>query len=529
MTLKLDSIGKKLFWAVGLPALLVALAGVGLLWEWTADAVRGQAANEGAALAQVREVFQTALIALIGFGGVIALAVGVALHFMLARPLGKLSGTMRSAEEGNFLVRAPVNSADEIGSLGQAFNQMLARITSLEADEIDTHRDLEAAHEQIALKKQLEITNAKLETRVTELALLYDVARSMTSTLELPEVLKAISDLVTERLKLPQFSVMMLNAKQELEVKTAIPSLEGTEGLTFKLNEGACGIAAATLRHVYIPDLALDNNRVYTNRGSRARTRGALLAVPMTYQESLLGVLNFERPEPASFSPEDIELLCAVADLSAAAVKNARLHEETVALAITDALTGIPNRRHLFTQLELEVARANRFGNQVSILMVDIDHFKMLNDHSGHRAGDDVLREVSVLMGTQVRKVDTLARYGGEEFMLVLPQVSKAEAADVAEKLRKAVENAPIAHSEHQPLGKVTISVGVANLPVDAVALEKLVDCADSSLYASKRAGRNKVTPYAAGMELHPGRERGPHVRRKTGEIPAAVAAGEKP
>jgi diguanylate cyclase (GGDEF)-like protein len=527
MAFKIDSIGKKLFWAVGLPALLVALAGVGFFWEWTADAVRGQSGNEALALAKVREVFQTALIALICFGGTIALAVGVALHFLLARPLYRLSRAMKSAEGGDFLVRAQVRTDDEIGSLGTAFNRMLARITSLQADEIDTHRDLAEAQEQLTLKKALETSNAQLETRLTELSLLYDVTRSINSSLSLPEVLNAIAELVTGRLHIPQFSIMLINGAGDLEVKIVQPQGQGSEGVTFKVGEGACGIAAATRRHVYVPDIAGDTRIFVSRQGGKPRGEGALLAVPMTHQDAVLGVLNLERPQPASFAPEEIELFTAVGDLAAVAVKNARLHEETVSLATTDALTGIPNRRHLFNQLELEVARANRFGNQVSILMVDIDHFKHLNDLAGHRAGDAVLRQVSDLMRTQVRKVDTLARYGGEEFMLVLPQVTKAEAAEVAEKLRRRVEEAPLEHASTQPLGKVTISVGVANLPVDATALELLVDCADSALYASKRAGRNKVTPYAQGMELHPGRERGPHAarRRHSTEVPAVVVA----
>src|SRR6185436_897700 len=130
------------------------------------------------------------------------------------------------------------------------------------------------------------------------------------------------------------------------------------------------------------------------------------------------------------------------------------------------------------------------------------------NDSSGHRAGDVVLRQLYELMSRMVRRVDTLARYGGEEFMLVLPQVPKAEACEVGEKLRRAVEAAVFPHGKSQPDGRLTISVGVANLPVDATTLERLADCADAALYASKRGGRNQSTPYAPGMEQHPGREK---------------------
>jgi diguanylate cyclase (GGDEF)-like protein len=326
---------------------------------------------------------------------------------------------------------------------------------------------------------------------------------------------------VPERLGIPQFSIMLVAPDGKLEVKSAYPSGQGTEGLVFEIGEGACGRAAQIKEPIYIADLAADTSIYRVRAEGLGRAMGSLLAVPMVHRDSLLGVLNFERPEKDGFLAEELEFLSAVADQAAMAVKNARLHEQTVELSITDPLTGVPNRRHLFARLEMEIARANRFGNQVSFLMVDIDHFKHLNDAAGHRAGDQVLRQVCDLMRVQVRRVDTLARYGGEEFVLILPQVTKAEALEVAEKLRRAVEEAPLEHGRVQPGGHVTISVGVANLPVDSTEQNRLVDCADSALYASKRGGRNRVTGYAPGMELHPGRERGPRAVKPEG--PAAT------
>jgi diguanylate cyclase (GGDEF)-like protein len=152
----------------------------------------------------------------------------------------------------------------------------------------------------------------------------------------------------------------------------------------------------------------------------------------------------------------------------------------------------------------MEIARANRFGTQLSVIMFDIDHFKSFNDEAGHPAGDLVLRQVSAVMKSIIRKVDTIGRYGGEEFLLILPQVTKVEAVEVAEKLRRAVAGASL---EVPRNSGITVSGGIANLPVDATAWERLVDCADAALYAAKRSGRNQVTCYAPGMELHPARE----------------------
>jgi diguanylate cyclase (GGDEF)-like protein len=252
-------------------------------------------------------------------------------------------------------------------------------------------------------------------------------------------------------------------------------------------------------------------------RGAQGSTgRGSLLSVPMVHGGQLLGVLNFERHEKLDFGAEEIEFFTAVSDQAAMAVQNARLHEQTVAMSVTDPLTGIPNRRFLFQQLEAELARANRFSTEFSMLMIDIDHFKLLNDTAGHRAGDDVLRQVCAILKTGARKVDTLARYGGEEFVILLPQIGRAEAITIAQKLCDAVASAPLEHAKSQPGGRVTISVGVANLPHDATEQTRLIDCADSALYASKRTGRNKVSAYEAGMELDPGRERGPNKVRRS-------------
>lgn len=465
----------------------------------------------------VASVFGRALASVLVLFGVMLLLTVLSLQLFLNRPLSRLASVMRKAEAGDFLVRADVRSRDEIGVLADAFNRMLARLTSMKATEIDTHRDLEQAQQQLALKKALEETNTELHQRVNEQALLVDVARSLTSTLELPELFGRISALVAERLAIPQFSIMLLK-DGVLEVKSSVPRGMGAEGMTFREGEGACGRAARTKTAVYIPDLESETD-IYDRRGQSPR--GSLLSVPMIHKGTVLGVINFERPTRNAFSPQETELLSAVADLAATATKNAILHAETVELSITDPLTGAANRRHLFSRLEIEIARALRYRTALAVVMVDIDSFKHLNDTQGHRVGDIVLRKVCDLLKQATRKVDTLARYGGEEFMLILPQASKPEAFEVAEKLRRAVEEAPLEEGKSQPLGRITISVGVSSLHVDAETLEQLVDCADAALYASKRGGRNKATAYEPGMELHPGRERGPYAarRRQTGEI----------
>lgn len=470
---------------------------------------------------EIIQIFREALGSTLIFLAIVAFATVAAVRIVLTHPLQRLARAMRRAEEGDFVARAPVTSKDEIGQLSAAFNRMLASLTTLKAEDLENKRELTVVQSELELKRVLESTNQQLHGRLMELGILYDVSRTLTSTLQLSAVLQRIASLVPTRLDVPKFSIMLLNAEGLLEAKAAHPPGRGTEGLTFAVGEGVCGRAAQTRKSVYIPDLENEPHFKVKDPAS-TRGRGCLLSVPMVHGDELLGVLNFERPDKAGIGAEEIEFFTAVADQAALAVQNARLHEQTVALSVTDPLTGVPNRRFLFQQLELEIARANRFGTQLSMLMIDIDHFKVLNDSLGHAAGDEVLGKVAGVLKQIVRRVDTLARYGGEEFVVVLPQVTKAEAAEVAEKLRRAVEEVTLPHLGGQPGNKVTISIGVANLPIDAIDHGKLVDCADSALYASKRAGRNRVTSYAAGMEVHPGRERGPHAvrRRTTGEVP---------
>ncbi|TQF09007.1 diguanylate cyclase [Myxococcus llanfairpwllgwyngyllgogerychwyrndrobwllllantysiliogogogochensis] len=454
---------------------------------------------------QLTKVFGGALGSMAVFAILLALVIALSLHFNLTRPLRRLSAAMGRAEAGDLLVRADVRGTDEIARLGAAFNQMLARLTAMKAEEIDTHRDLELVKEKLALKDEL-------EDRLRELSLLFDVTRSLNATLELDELLEAVTRLVVERLQIPEFSIMLVSPEGALEVKQAWPEGRSSEGLTFSVGEGACGRAAQTHKAVYLPDVA-DHSSIFARRGlvTDAMLTGALLAVPMVHAGTLMGVVNFQRPLIASFSAGEIELLTAVADIAAAAVKNAQLHAETVKLTMTDPLTGVPNRRHLFQRMELELARAQRFGTSLALLMVDVDHFKRLNDLAGHRAGDETLRRVCDILRSRVRKVDTLARYGGEEFVILLPQATKQDAVDVAEKLRRAVAETIVLNQPGLPGGHVTVSVGVSHFPSDANTQEGLVDSADAALYCSKRTGRNRTTPFEMGMEIHPGRERGPH------------------
>lgn len=184
----------------------------------------------------------------------------------------------------------------------------------------------------------------------------------------------------------------------------------------------------------------------------------------------------------------ELDLVRTFAGQAALALERARLFAEVTRLATTDGLTGISNRRHFFTQAERELSLAQRHGEALSAIMLDVDHFKHFNDEHGHEAGDEVLQAVARALSASTRREDLLARYGGEEFVMLLPRTAGAEALEVtAERLRQAVEAVRVRDLQ------VTISLGVAGLK-PGEDLQHLLSRADEALYASKRAGRNRST-----------------------------------
>lgn len=162
-------------------------------------------------------------------------------------------------------------------------------------------------------------------------------------------------------------------------------------------------------------------------------------------------------------------------------------------LAVTDGLTGLYNYQYFKHKLQIEVARSLRHNLPVSLLMMDIDFFKMYNDHFGHPLGDRILRRFSNLLFEHIRQIDILARYGGEEFALILPGTSRENANFVAEKLRKLIEQSYFPLSEKLPFGRVTMSVGVSCFPSDAKNEIEMVHLADQALYKAKKEGRNRT------------------------------------
>ncbi|MFK7769552.1 MAG: diguanylate cyclase [Mariniblastus sp.] len=232
-------------------------------------------------------------------------------------------------------------------------------------------------------------------------------------------------------------------------------------------------------------------------------TKFGYACIPMMAYGEVIGVLNisFDSPQPESSSESfndrsRINRLAQVcADQIALAIANLKLRESLQYQSTRDTLTRLYNRRYLMDNLEREFCRASQEGHSVSLLMLDIDHFKLFNDTYGHEAGDLVLREFGEMLKKAVRPSDIVCRYGGEEFVVVLLDIDSPEAVLTAQNICRRTEEL-IVSLRNVPLGKVTVSIGVAAFPQDAREIDPLLSCADLALYEAKRAGRNRVVKF---------------------------------
>lgn len=173
-------------------------------------------------------------------------------------------------------------------------------------------------------------------------------------------------------------------------------------------------------------------------------------------------------------------------------------------MAIRDGLTGLFNHRYAKERLEAEFDRSKRFGRDLSVLFMDLDNFKFYNDTHGHQAGDDVLQMLAALMTDAVRDSDTLARWGGEEFIVIAPETGEEEGCELAERVREAVAKHSFPNGENQPLGIVSLSVGIASRSDSIESYEQLVGFADDAVYAAKDSGRNRTVFCTASKDMKP-------------------------
>jgi diguanylate cyclase (GGDEF)-like protein len=337
--------------------------------------------------------------------------------------------------------------------------------------------------------------NTCLNERVLELYTLYNVSRTLSASLQVADLFDLVVGLIGDSLNVDQYCLMLLDKElQKLQIRAShgMPEEVLNRG-EIKVSEGVSGRVVSSGEALLIDDISAEKEFFYfPNSGIQ---QGSYLGLPLKNGTgAIIGVLNVHKPLVNGFSPADFRLFTAVAEHVAIAINNAMTFQQTQELIRRDELTGLYNRRYFFERFERELYRSRRYGRFISLLMIDIDHFKEYNDNYGHLRGDKVLRKVSQALECSLRQVDVVSRYGGEEFLVLLPETPKDKAAIVGEKLRKVVES--IDFNEDAPhLGPctLTVTVGVAGIPDDASETLDALDIADKALYLGKARGRNQV------------------------------------
>ncbi len=408
----------------------------------------------------------------VAFGAfVLALAVSLFAGALLARsilvPLQKLEGAAVRFGAGDLSHRIRPATDDDLGRLGQTFD---------------------------AMAEALAQDRAALESRAARLGALNRVAVALTSSLQLQELLDEIM----------RRGVALTDAKAACIAFYDEAAGRFKEWITHGLSEHFVknmafrpgGLADETFTAgTYVLSNDWPETRHKLSKLAYEESLKCFICLPLTSHDRRLGVVYFYRTDRDTFTPGEIELLATFAALAAGAIENARLYARTQEQARTDALTGLDNRHEFRRRLDEEIERARRHDHSVSLLMLDLDRFKQINDTYGHLAGDEALCAVAARIRIEIRPTDRAARYGGEEFVVILPETPAEGARVAAERVRRALNDAPIRLADGRAIG-LTVSIGVACYPDDAGDPQEIVERADQALYVAKEAGRNSVVLY---------------------------------
>jgi diguanylate cyclase (GGDEF)-like protein len=366
-------------------------------------------------------------------------------------------------------------------------NDHVVGVLDCQSDELAAFDDetvelltLFAANAAIALR------NAELysqeQRRATQLEAINTIAKQTTAVLELPELLEILCNLIPQSFPVDHLAVFLLNSENCLILRRHHGNLPCAlrEGDRLPVQARAIASVLETGQAILI------SNRPETAICDNSKSE---ILLPLISFGQKLGVLICSSRMPAAFKESDFQSLESMADIVAKAIQNASYMEKLRAMANLDGLTGIFNRRYFETRFPEKLAEASRYGGGLSVLIIDIDKFKSINDEFGHLLGDEVLKQVSAVLKPKLRKIDLLCRYGGEELVIVAPATTGRNAQDFAEKLRKTIAQYPFPGIPRP----VTVSIGIAEFPLHGRTRDELIRSADEALYRAKTEGRNRV------------------------------------
>jgi diguanylate cyclase (GGDEF)-like protein/putative nucleotidyltransferase with HDIG domain len=332
------------------------------------------------------------------------------------------------------------------------------------------------------------VENARLfkkeQRRSSHLALLNELGRKASSVLNPQELLPSICRQVRSAFGYDLARIEMLDpGRGELVVEAEAGYGAELMGRRIRVGEGLAGVAADSGEPVLANSVVKEPRYIALHPGIRSA-----LSLPLKYREEMMGVLSLESREVYAFSQQDVLTLRTLADQLAIALHNARAYQVALEQAITDGLTGLKTHRFFMEALDREWRRSTRSGHIFSVIMMDLDRFKQVNDRHGHLEGDKVLAAVANLLNDRVRQSNVVARYGGDEFAIMMPDTRTDQAEILAERLRANIES-----DRYLAAHGVTASFGISSFPVHGPTQEEILRVADSGMYLAKHQEGNRV------------------------------------
>lgn len=386
---------------------------------------------------------------------------------------------------------------------GRAFDPEVVQVfldnlpeLELAADSVDAAGTLEPLqrvfHSQADTSRQFEREVFRdIASTHREIQAVYEISQNIGRSLSVADTMSYLSTRIKRFVPYSACVIYLVNSDDRLlPHHVAGMYRDILEGVEIRLGEGVSGWVGANNKPLTNASPDLD----FPNLEPLCRTFRSSLAIPLSVEASVVGVLTLYSDTANNYTDQHLRLMEAIAGNSAAAISNAILHEEAQEDAYTDALTGLPNIRYFNAVIVNELTRARSTGSPVSLLMMDLDGFKSVNDRYGHKNGDALLVEVGRLLRSQLRKSDMCLRYGGDEFVAILPGVDRALGEQTARRIQFAFEDRGLINVEGEDVG-VGISVGVATFPSDGIESEALLVSADRDMYLNKARRSHAIRP----------------------------------
>ncbi len=351
-----------------------------------------------------------------------------------------------------------------------------------------------------AVNRDLKKTQQDLNAFVLRVSNLYKINKVIRSVIDLDEMIKKLIDVIGKATESDEVFIFLKDEKTYELVLQGCPKeyISSVGFVRIPFGKGIEGIVAQTKMSIIVAENVINDPRYDSVLDLELKFFNSLLAAPIMIKDKVIGVLELRNETKKEYTASEKKLISAITDQLGIAIENAQLHKKTELLSLTDDMTGLFNFRFFQQKLKDEIIRSKRYQRDLSILMLDIDHFKQVNDTYGHTKGDFVLKKVSEVITFTVRDVDISSRYGGEEFVVILPETEQRDTLLIAERIRKRVEEIDMSGEEGLENLKITISIGVASFPENAATEKSLIEAADKALYLAKRTGRNRVVGYSS-------------------------------